>query len=533
MALPAQATRFIGREQEIAAITSLLNDPACRLLTLVGPGGSGKTRLALELAYTLRQQFNDGAHFVPLQPVSSRDMFITSTIDAMNHSLYGQEDPDTQLLNFLRDKQILLILDNFEHLLDMSNLIARMLEEATNIRLLVTSRETLNLREEWLFPVGGMDYPDNRSTNITDFSAVQLFLEHARRVRHNFAIEQELNHVIQICRAVEGMPLAIELAASWLRVLPPEEIVTEMQHNLDFLETSLRNIPERHRSMRAVFEQSWKLLNEAERDVFKRLSVFGGSFGRDAATEIAGARLTVLSALVDKSLLQTTPDGRYQIHELLRQYGHEKLRENPDDVEITNARHCDFFAAFADGSYLKIFSSQQRETLRSIGVEFENMRLAWHFAVDNAQIANIERMAHTFYAYCDLQSRYRASIESLEHVVEHLQQLPESKATSLVIAMMLSYLGYDYIRVGSFDASHTAFMESLQRLQESNSPPSPGFGTNPLAGLSLLHDILGNYEDAIEYGEQARQQSEAAADELNLQIALYALAGATFAQGRL
>jgi ATP/maltotriose-dependent transcriptional regulator MalT len=283
--------------------------------------------------------------------------------------------------------------------------------------------------------------------------------------------------------------------------------------------------------MRAVFEQSWKLLRESERHVFKRLSVFGGSFGRDAATAIAGASLPALSALVDKSLLQTTPQGRYQIHELLRQFGYEKLQETPEDIATTRASHCDYYTVFAHERYLKIFSPQQRETLQSIAVEIENIRIAWDFAIANALIASLERLAHTYYAYCDLQSRYRESIDSMERVLGHLQLLPDSKEVNLLIALLLSYLGYDYIRVGRYDDSNTVFLHSLQRLQQSGSVPSPGFGTDPLAGLSLLHGTIGNYDEAIRYGEAARQQSEAAIDGLNLQVAYYALAGATFALG--
>ena len=531
MTLPIPSTRFIGREHELAEIISLLNDPTCRLLTLVGPGGSGKTRLALEIASQVGTKCKNGAYFVPLHPVASRDMFISATIDAMNHSLYGQQDLEIQLLNFLRDKQALLILDNFEHLLKLTALIAEMLEEAPRMTLLVTSRETLNLREEWLFPVSGMAYPKSSRDNFAKFSAVQLFLEHARRVRRDFSFEREQEHIIQICQAVEGLPLGIELAASWLRVLPCEAIVTEIQDNLDFLATKLRNIPERHRSMRAVFEQSWKLLNETERKVFKRLSVFGGSFGRDAASEIAAASLTVLSALVDKSLLKTTPQGRYQIHELLRQYGYEKLRENPEDVEIINARHCHYYAAFALQKHGPILSSSQRETLQELTIEIENIQAAWRYAVSNTLITNIEKMVSTYYLFCDLQSRYQEVIELNEYALNHLTQLPASEEVNLLISMLLSYLGWGHIRVGRYEDSMEAFTRSLKILQQSNSTPKLGFGTNPLAGLCLLHDILGNYEDALEYGEQARQQSEATDDKLNLPIALYALAGAAFAQG--
>ncbi len=331
---PLQPTPFIGRIDEVTEIADMLTDPACRLLTLVGAGGIGKTRLSIRVATQDLPDFVYGIFFVPLQPVPSADLLVSALADALSFSLRGQESPETQLVNYLQDKEMLLVLDNFEHLMPQGiELILTLLQACPSLKLLVTSREVLNLQEEWLYHVRGMPTPRHKEkTNIESYSAVQLFVERTRQVRRDFSLADEQAHVVRICQLVEGMPLAIELAASWTKMLPCSEIVSEIQHNIDFLTTNLRNVPEHHRSMRAVFDQTWKLLTRKERDVFKRLSVFRAGFRYKAAKRVTGASLPVLSTLIDKSLLQTEPDGRYQIHGVLRQYGAEQLVQQPEDV---------------------------------------------------------------------------------------------------------------------------------------------------------------------------------------------------------
>ena len=330
--LPAQPTPFIGRERELNEIAQHLNDPTCRLLTLVGLGGIGKSRLALQAALEHSDEFADGAYFVPLAPISSAALIIPTIAESLKFSFFGQLDPKTQLLNFLREKHALLVLDNFEHVIDGAGLLIEILANALRLKIIVTSRERLNLRAEQPFEVNGLDYPDMAGAtvpHIDGFSAVQLFEQAARRVNWSFALtlEQE-SCAVRICQLVEGMPLAVELAAAWTRVIACDEIVHEIARSFDVLSTALGGLPDRHRSLRVLFDYSWKLLNEEERNVFSRLSVFRGGFPREAAEQVAGATLRLLAALVDASFLRRTPAGRYEIHELLRQYGEEKLSES-------------------------------------------------------------------------------------------------------------------------------------------------------------------------------------------------------------
>ena len=260
--LPTFPTPFIGRVDEIGQLSHLLDDPACRLLTLVGPGGMGKTRLGVEVARCKLGDFPDGVYFIPLQPLRAADQMVSAVIDAL--PLQAIREPQQELMNYLGEKHLLLIIDNFEHVLAGSDLVSAMLAHAPRIKVLVTSRETLKLQGEWVRTVSGLTYPAEGSPqNDGSYSAAELFSETARRLRGDFSLDNEYPRVIRICQLVEGMPLALELAAGWMTTLTCAEIVYEVERNLDFLTSETRDLPERHRSMQAVFEHSWQLLTQA------------------------------------------------------------------------------------------------------------------------------------------------------------------------------------------------------------------------------------------------------------------------------
>ena len=293
--LPAQPTPFIGRVDELIEIARILADPACRLLTLLGPGGVGKTRLALEVAAAQADAFTDGVIFVPLASVGAPNQIVSAMGDALAFSFTGQADAVEQLLRYLHERHLLLVLDNFEHLLEAVDLVHDILQRAPQVSLLVTSRERLNLQTEWLFDVSGLSYPsfDRRDlvtsqnmTTLTAYTAVQLFVQRATQVQPRFPLtEANLTTIARICQQVEGMPLAIELAAAGTRLLSIGEIEQQIRSNLDVLATSLRDVPARHRSLRAVFDQSWNLLDPPERTLLSRLAVFRGGSTLNAAED--------------------------------------------------------------------------------------------------------------------------------------------------------------------------------------------------------------------------------------------------------
>src|SRR6266498_1154391 len=423
---------FVGRTKEVADITARLLNPECRLLTLTGLGGSGKTRLAIEAANTAAAHFPHGTVFVPLQPLTRSNLLVPTIAQALGVTFYGEGEPQDQLLDFLHDKTLLLILDNFEHVLDGAALVNTILAYAPGVTVLVTSREALSLREEWLYPLKGMATPPSvYATSLEDYEAVQLFLSHARRVQPHFDPANEHESVIRICQMTAGLPLAIELAASWLKGLGTTQIAHEMQHNLDFLSTTTRNVEKRHRSMRAVFDQSWNLLAENERLIFARLSVFPGGFAADAAGEVAEASFSSLAALVEKSLVQMESSHRFGIHELLRQYGMEKL-EAYGETEATYARHSHYFAQLMLRHETALKQPLQLETMQAIERDFENIRLAWDWSVKNQQATYLHMILNGLYLFGFLGSRH------LETITIFQQTLAQSVADAPLLGRLLA-----------------------------------------------------------------------------------------------
>jgi predicted ATPase len=401
---------FVGRATERAEITARLMKAECRLLTVTGLGGSGKTRLAMEAATSLAAQFAQGTIFVALQPLTRSDLIAPAIAQAVGLKSYSEGDLQQQLLDFLQEKSLLLILDNFEHLLDGAALVSSILAAAPGVTILATSRESLHLHEEWLYPLKGMATPPSIDTTAPeDFEAVQLFLYHARRVQPNFEPADDYESIVRICDMTAGLPLAIELAAAWLKGLGIAHIAHAMQCNLDFLSTTTRNIEERHRSMRAVFDQSWALLSENERLIFAQLSVFHGGFGSDAANQVAQASFADLATLVEKALVQLESADRFGIHELLRQYGMEKLDEY-GETDPTYARHSQYFAQLMLRHEAALKQPQQLETMRAIERDFENIRLAWEWSATYRHTTHLHQMLNGLYLFGFLGTRYHEII---------------------------------------------------------------------------------------------------------------------------
>ena len=365
--LPAQRTSFVGREIEIADIVQQLQDHTCRLLTLAGPGGIGKTRLAIQAAQrfvdnmTKDARFTDGLFFVPLDEISSVNALVPAIANALNFPFPDSLDLQEQLVNFLRPKNLLLLLDNFDYLMDGAELISEVLATAPGVKVLITSHQALHIQEEWFHPVPGMAFPQyttgwSEEGALEDYGAVQLFVQGARRARPGFSLTEEASHVVRICQLVEGMPLCIELAAAWVRTLPCQAIAQGLEKSLDLLTTTWDNLPPRHHSLRAVFDHSWQILSAAEREVLQRLSVFQNGFQAEEALTVAGATLPELAHLIEKSLLQLTPTGGYRIPELLRQFCARRLEAAPEDKAETLARHTTYFLASPDRHDQQLFS---------------------------------------------------------------------------------------------------------------------------------------------------------------------------------
>ena len=441
--LPKMPAPFIGRRPEVEQVKALITDPAHRLLTLTGPGGTGKTRLSIQAASELENIFPDGVFFVSLAPIQNSEAVLPTVAKALDFSFYQEDEtPRQQLLNFLREKKLLLILDNFEHLLDSSDLVTDILANSADVKLMSTSRVRLNLQGEQLFNVTGMRIPtvdeadvwEDPETQAKPFSAVQLFLDRARRIRSDFVLTKENVHsVMEICNLVHGMPLGLELAAAWLELLPPEEVADEINRSLDFLETDQADVPERQRSIRAVFESSWKLLSEDEMDAFLRLCVFVGSFSREAAQQVSRASLKTLLGLVNKSWLQQMDNGRFQLHELMRQYGSERLGADKTAWREANDRHASYFADFVANQSVRMRGSEQPAGLKAIEDEFEsNIMIAWDWLITEQRWEDIiDRMLLGLFQFGvilwrteEMISLLRKARLSLESNPQHQERLP-------------------------------------------------------------------------------------------------------------
>jgi predicted ATPase len=421
--LPTQSTPFIGRETELAKIAGLLQDPTCRLLTLVGPGGSGKTRLALEAAVARlnANEHEHGVFFVPLALLEAASAIVPTVADVLGFRFYAGATPKQQLLDYLRQKNLLLIMDNYEHLLAPpvspplggteggAELVSDIIKTAPNVKILATSRARLNVGSEHRYHVGGMDFPESAPGDVADatkYGAVKLYLQGARRAQTDFELtDGNLVGFIEVCRLVAGMPLAIRLAAAWTGVLTPAEIAAEIRQGLDLLETERRDVPERQRSMRAAFDHSWNLLTERQREVFQALSVFGGPFSRHAAQQVAGATLRETRLLVDKSLLYPMEEGVYEVHELLRQYAAERLDQTPGASEAARDRHCAHYAAALESWAADLKGPRSHIAPAEIDPEIENVRAAWNWAVERKHAPYLGQAVEGLCLYYDARRR--------------------------------------------------------------------------------------------------------------------------------
>jgi len=465
--LPVHLTPFVGREAVLAEIAERLGDPDCRLLTLVGPGGCGKTRLALKAAEAQLDNYPHGVFFVRLAPLQSVEAIVPTVAKSLDFFFRVEGEPKQQLLDYLHQKAMLLIMDNFEHLLEDAGLVTEILKTAPEVKILATSRARLNVGGEHLFPVSGMSFPDEEAAeDASQYSAVQLFLTSARRVQPSFEpTADDLTDVGRICRLVEGMPLAILLAAGWMEMLVATEIAAEIDQSLDFLETKLRDVPERQRSMTAAFDYSWNLLTARSRAVMQALSVFRGGFTREAAQQVTGASLRELMALAHKSLLQRSTTGRYEVHELLRRYAAERLDESSTASEATHERHCAYYAAALQGWGADLKGARQQAAPAGMDAEIENARAAWNWAVEQGQLQRLDRMIERLCRFYAWRGRLQEGEAACRAAAERLAA-PASGDCLRVLVRALAWQSVFNLRLGRIEFANQLLRDSLALLGE-------------------------------------------------------------------
>jgi predicted ATPase/class 3 adenylate cyclase len=554
--LPVQQTSFIGRDDELKEVLDLISET--RLLTLTGPGGVGKTRLALQAAAQSIDSFPDGTFFVPLAAVISPDFIPQSIAEAMkfnfdNHS--STRSSEEQLLEYLEPRSLLLVLDNFEHLMGGTEFIMKLLESTSQLNLLVTSRERLKLKGEWTYEVKGMGFPTNGSTaGLEEYSAVQLFVERARQV-HSYSTltDDEKPCVKRICQLVEGMPLGIELAAGWLPVLSCQEIAEEIETSLDFLSSTQRDQPDKHRSLRAAFEYSWKLLDEEHKRVFRGLSVFKGGFGRKAAAQILGADLMTLSDLVDKSFLHRTDQGRYEIHELLRQFGNERLNSHPDEKKQTSENHSRYYVEFLQSVQKEILGENLIQIREQVRIDKGNIRAALQWGVIHWQAPELAAALYAYMvfffvqgwhegreafqdlilyiqtnrsvdqAYYTARAYYALFAASITHLDEAgnvcREDLPVLRELDLGSELGICLLNSGIIACerGEYELANEQLSESIHLLKESN---RVSMAAEALLWLGYVIYLQGDYAEAKSHFEESYQTYQNVRDLVGTSFAL-------------
>ncbi len=455
--LPVSPTPFVGRDLELAEVANALRQPECRLLTLSGPGGVGKTRIALQTALEQAPHFSS-VHFVNLDSVDSPEQIPLRIAETLKLSLKGIEPPLIQLKHSIAEQPMLLVLDNYEHLLEGANIAAELLEACPNLRLLVTSRERLNLSAEWVVQVRGLSQPQAAVSlqEAQHYDALRLFVLRVQQVRPDFELDtHSLPFVLEICRMVEGFPLALELAAAWARVLPLEEIAHEIEGNLDFMVSPSRDAQPRHRSIEAVFEHSWKLLTKNEQIALRRLSVFFGGFRAEAVKQVSATPLPVLAALVDKSLLRLSPAGRYDRHALLYQYMQKKLSLVPAEEQETRANHSQYYLRFLYRAIDEIRGPNSKQMLETLEEELGNLRLAWTQALGQGRLQPVKEASEALMRFLDARGRYHQGIEMFEEVRQALDQsaLPHKPQHQATLGTALVFLGKFQQRLHRLDAA--------------------------------------------------------------------------------
>jgi len=465
---------------------------------LTAPGGSGKTRLAIEVAASQTDHVRDGLAFVTLGMVREPDGIVPAIAAELGLTLPGNVDPEQHLLDWLRDRSVFLVLDNAEHVIDGMPVVGRLLA-APGITILVTSRERLHLQGEWVYEVDGLSVPTSDSTDSFEgYGSIELLGERLRQVRPRTPMRHEERPVvIRICQLVEGMPLAIELAAAWAHSLTLDEIEGQVRRNLDFLSTPLRDVPDRHRSMRAVFNQTWQMLTADEQAAYRRLSVFQDGFLLQAAGAVADISASDLAALAAKSLLAQQADGRYRIHGLLRQYDAELMEQSEREYAHIHDRHCRYFLTYLAGCEEAPTGGDQRAALDDIESDFGNIRMAWNWAGQQRSVDLITDATHAFWLFHVMRGWMRegaatfgAMLEALDHGSED-----EPQTTSLLLARAESLSRYGGFQsgLGRYDEAVAQLAQGVAQLRCLDATREVGLALNM---LSAAHHLQGNSQES-------------------------------------
>jgi predicted ATPase len=516
-AIPVVPTVFIGRELLLSELTNLLEHGEYQLLTLVGTGGVGKTRIALEIALEQKTRFKVG--FVNLVPISTPSAIPNAIAQAIGLNFRGQDAALLQVINHISQEKMLLVIDNFEHVIAGAQYLSELVQNCPNLIVLTTSREPLDLPGEHILPVDAFAVPEMtevKPNEIPSLEAVQLFSQHARRVRPDFRLgDDNLAQVLEICRLVDGLALGIELAAVWVRALPVQDIAKEIAQSLDFLSSNSVNLAKRHRSIRAAFEHSWGLLTDEEQQALRRLAVFRGGFFKEAVRRAAHVPLPVLGSLIDKSLLSLNSQGRYRRHRLLHQYMQDKLLENPQEAMQAKLDHSQYYFSILQQGLEGIRGAQSKAALEMLELDFENIHEAWRFAIEQRRWHFIKVGTEALMRFFDARGRYQEAIAMFAQAIEQLNDLnPEDHAT---LGTLLIHQSKFFERRGEIETAVQLAEKGLRLLTplEERETIIWGLGT-----LGATATALGNHQEALAHRQQALREARGLVNERLIAVCL-------------
>ncbi|MEQ8676677.1 MAG: tetratricopeptide repeat protein [Aggregatilineales bacterium] len=505
--LPSNSGIFVGRARELNQINVWIRDPEIHFINILGVGGIGKSRLVRQFAHQHTDQFVHGVRYLSLTALTQTIQVAPALAQILELTLNTASSPLQQVGEYLKKREILLILDNAEHLADFADVLDSLLQETKRSKIVITSRIRFNLQQEHVFSLQGLQVPEITHLDddlLANSESVQLYLKNAQRYLRDFDLSGHEAAIARFCKIVGGMPLAIEIGTALLPVISCEHLTQEIEKNLDLLDSPLQNIPERHQSLRAVFDHSWGLLAPKEQSTLTRLSVFRGTFSLDAAQQIASTNVTALHKLVSQSLLRmyTHEDGttRYDIHVAIGQYAFEALVTDPEMLESVLNKHIDYYANLLRDNDRSLIQKKNRSanfstSLKQTDMELSNVRVAWQYAVEQGRFDAIDTMSTALHRFFEGTNRFQEGSDLFEYALEFLRCDPCGDDEEIAISKVAVHYAGLHLRLGNLDRVQDLTVRSVAVFEATNQLADLGFALNI---LGIIHLYKGRFDEAKE-----------------------------------